>query len=171
MDIQQSQLLAAIQTIDTLVPDSRKGLPQELFYCVSRLTPLPNVDLLIVDELDQKLLTWRDDPFFGPGWHIPGGIIRFKETASERIQAVAKSELGVEVFHDTVPCEVTELMAPHRDVRGHCISLLYKCRLASALNDAMKADVCAPKNGQWAWFKHCPDNMIKQHRVFRHHFA
>ncbi len=163
-------LAMSIRIIDEQVPNSRLGLPQALFYCVSRLTPLINVDLLVCDELDRKLLTWREDAFFGPGWHIPGGIIRFKEKASERIMAVAKSELGVEVTHDATPCEVSELMAPHRDVRGHCISLLYRCRLMSALDETMKADVNAPKNGQWAWFDACPDNIIKQHLVFSHWF-
>lgn len=166
----KESIQASIQAIDSLVPNARRGLPQELFFCVSRLTPLINVDLLIVDELDRKLLTWREDAFFGPGWHIPGGIIRFKETASERIAAVATSELGAEVSHEARPCEVNELMAPHRDVRGHCISLLYRCKLVSQLDDARKAELERPHNGQWAWFRQCPEDLIKQHTIYRHCF-
>jgi colanic acid biosynthesis protein WcaH len=33
----------------------------------------------------RTLLTWRDDESFGAGWHVPGGIIRYKETAADRI--------------------------------------------------------------------------------------
>lgn len=61
------------------IPNSKAGLPQEAFYFVSQLTPMINVDLLVKNKLGQTLLTWRDDKFYGPAWHIPGGIIRFKE--------------------------------------------------------------------------------------------
>ena len=56
-----------------------------------------NVDLLIRDDTDRTLLTWRHDAFYGPGWHVPGGIIRFKESAANRIAAVAQGELGTKV--------------------------------------------------------------------------
>jgi colanic acid biosynthesis protein WcaH len=65
------------------VTDAQKGLPQELFYFVSQLTPMVNVDLLIKNQKGQTLLTWRDDQFYGSAWHIPGGIIRFKESFEE----------------------------------------------------------------------------------------
>ena len=69
----------AVLVINACLPDSKLGLPDDIFYLVSRLTPMINVDLLIVNEQNEKLLTWREDQFYGPGWHIPGGIIRFKE--------------------------------------------------------------------------------------------
>ena len=53
------------------------------------LTPLVNVDLLIKDS-GRTLLTWRDDEFYGPGWHIPGGILGFKERALDRLAKVAE---------------------------------------------------------------------------------
>lgn len=54
------------------IPNAKQGLPQEVFYFVSELTPLINVDLLIKDKSGRTLLTWRDDKFYGPAWHIPG---------------------------------------------------------------------------------------------------
>lgn len=40
-----------------------------------------NVDLLIKNvSSNETLLTWREDEYYGPGWHVPGGIVRFKET-------------------------------------------------------------------------------------------
>lgn len=50
--------------IQAHIPDSRLGLPDELFYLVSRLPPLVNVDLLIQNEKRQTLLVWRDDAFY-----------------------------------------------------------------------------------------------------------
>ena len=63
--------------IEQYIDDPREGLTEEIFYFISKLTPLVNVDLLIKNELNETLLTWRHDKFYGPAWHIPGGIIRF----------------------------------------------------------------------------------------------
>ena len=79
------------------VKNAKEGLPIDVFYFVSQLTPLINVDLLIKNKKGQVLLTWRDDRFYGPAWHIPGGIIRFKEKIEHRIEQVAQLELGASV--------------------------------------------------------------------------
>src|SRR5258705_8683005 len=70
-------MAALIRRIESQI-DTR-ALPEELFLFISRITPLINVDLLIQDYGKGTLLTWRSDRFFGPGWHVPGGIIRHKE--------------------------------------------------------------------------------------------
>ena len=85
-----------IEVLSSSIKDSREGLPKEVFLFISKLTPIVNVDLLIQDERKRTLLTWRDDGFYAPGWHIPGGIIRFKESTATRIQAVGRQELGAE---------------------------------------------------------------------------
>lgn len=159
-----------VAELDSLFPDSRRGLTNELFYFVSRLTPLVNVDLLIRNDCGAILLTWRHDQFYR-GWHIPGGIIRFKETAADRITAVALSELGATVEADPSPCEVHEKRNCERDIRGHFISLLYSARLTSELDSARKChDVSRPTNGQWAWHGTCPDNLLPNHASYRHLF-
>jgi len=165
-----AQIRDLVTELDGLFPDSRHGLPIELFYFVSRLTPLVNVDLLIRNVRGEILLTWREDQFYR-GWHIPGGIIRFKETAAERIKAVAMSELGATVEADSEPCEVHEKQNCQRDVRGHFISLLYVTRLRSG-PDAAKAcvDPDHPQNGQWAWHGRCPESLLPNHESYRHLF-
>src|SRR5262245_58107346 len=92
-----------IATLESTLGDPRLGLPEDLFLFVSRLVPLINVDLLIQDGHGGTLLTWRDDEFFGSGWHVPGGIIRYKEAAADRIRACAREELGAEVSFEAVP--------------------------------------------------------------------
>ena len=159
-----------VAELDGLFPDARRGLPIELFYFTSRLTPLVNVDLLIRNDRGEILLTWRHDQFY-KGWHIPGGIIRFKETAAERIKAVALSELGATVDAGSSPCEVHEMQDRARDIRGHFISLLYEARLASSLDASRQChDVAKPANGQWAWHGPCPDDLLPTHASYRRHF-
>jgi len=157
----------AVAVINECLPDSKLGLPDDIFYFVSRLTPMINVDLLIVNERNEKLLTWREDQFYGPGWHIPGGIIRFKELAETRISKVAELELGATVSWEPRPMVIREIMHPNRDVRGHFISMVYKCKLIGSLrseNEAPNSEQLL--NGQWRWFASMPANMIRPHLQF-----
>ena len=110
-----------ITQLEPLIPDPHRGLPEDVFLFLSRITPLINVDLLIQDNVHRTLLTWRDDGLSRSGWHVPGGIIRFKETAAERIQAVARGELGIEIEFDPVALATHEIIHPSRKVRGHFI--------------------------------------------------
>ncbi|MGC0154882.1 NUDIX hydrolase [Chromobacterium vaccinii] len=163
----QQAVLDAIDTLRQAVGSAREGLPEDIFLFVSSLTPLINVDLLIRDEQGRTLLTWRDDRYCGPGWHIPGGIIRFKERSADRIAAVAADELGASVSFDTRPLCRHEMLTPTRDVRGHFISLLHVCRLNTLPDPARRFDPAAPRAGDWAWHSHCPDNLVPVQRVYR----
>ena len=159
-------LQAAIATIREAVGSATRGLPEDVFLLASSLTPMINVDLLIQDEAGRTLLTWRHDRFYGPGWHIPGGIIRFKESAASRIAAVAAGELGATVSAGDSPIGLHEITNPQRDVRGHFISLLYACRLTSPLDESRRFAPEAPRNGDWAWHERAPDNLIAQQRIY-----
>jgi ADP-ribose pyrophosphatase YjhB (NUDIX family) len=165
VDIQK--IADAVAAINECLPDSRSGLPDDIFYLISRLTPIINVELLIVNERNEKLLTWREDQFYGPGWHIPGGIIRFKELAETRISKVAEIELGTTVSCESRPLGVHEIMNISRDIRGHFISMVYKCKLTGYLlasDEALTNNKIL--NGQWRWFASMPPNMIRPHLQF-----
>ncbi len=149
------------------VEDARRGLPQEVFLLVSRLTPLVNVDLLLRNDRGQTLLTWRADEYYGPGWHVPGGILRFKESFARRIDAVARAELGATVRSDPHPLAVNEITHPTREVRGHFVSFLYRCELLTSPDPALQFAGGAPKHGEWQWHDRCPDNLIRVHEVYR----
>lgn len=157
----------AIETLKTAIGSARGGLPEEVFLYVSSLTPMINVDLLVRDDAGRTLLTWRDDAFYGPGWHIPGGIIRFKESAGERIAAVAAGELGARVRFAPQPIALHEITNPNRDVRGHFISLLYACRLESPPDERRRFDPASPRNGHWAWHAGSPEELIRVHDIYR----
>ena len=162
-----ADLSLLLERVSQHVADPRVGLPQELFYFVSSLTPMVNVDLLIKNKKGQTLLTWRADRFHGPAWHIPGGIIRFKEGIGDRLEKVAQSEVGCGVRFSRAPIDIRSLVNTERDVRGHFISLLYLCELQGEPNPTMRATGPKPSAGQWAWHDTAPNNLIKVHEVFR----
>lgn len=162
----KNKLAEAVKVLAEAVPDPSAGLPDEVFYYISSTTPLTNVDLLIKDELGRTLLAWRNDCHAGTGWHIPGGIIRFKETIAERIHQVAMSEIGVPVDVDNKLIAINEMIHRDRDVRGHCISLLYNCRLDSSFVPKNQG-LTAADAGYLQWHERCPENMLIYHDVYR----
>lgn len=153
-----------IRRIEREIGTAESGLPEELFLFVSRVTPLVNVDLLIQDDRNRTLLTWRSDRFYGPGWHIPGGIIRYKERAAQRIHAVALRELSAQVEFGPAPVLIYEVVRANSRDRGHFISLLYRCRLMSPLDERQRFTPSAPLPGQWMWHEHCPQDLIAEHQ-------
>ena len=162
-----SNLAASLGALQAHIADPRAGLSEALFLFVSSITPLVNVDLLIQDDAGRTLLTWREDAFYGPGWHVPGGVIRFQETAAERIRAVARYELAAEVEPDPAPLAMHEMIDAGRRERGHSIALLYSCRLLGPPSESQRASSSTPLPGQWAWHETCPDNLIAEHDVYR----
>ena len=159
-----------IAALEAAIGDPRRGLPEEVFRFVSRMTPLANVDLLIQDPARGTLLTWRADEFFGRGWHLPGGVIRYKETAGERVRACARQELGVDVAFDDVPIAVAQGINP-QDTRGHHIALLMRCHLLGEPDEGRRAVQSEPAVGQWRWHARCPDDLLPVHRYYAKYFV
>jgi len=161
MDIQE-----AVNFLDTHTANKTAGLPDEIFYFISRTTPMVNVDLLIKDEAGRTLLSWRNDKYAGGGWHIPGGILRFKETMRSRILKVAQNEVGASVEFDEKPLAVNEIILPDYENRAHFISFLYKCRLPSSFevdNKGKKEN----EAGFLKWHEECPLNLIAVHGIYK----
>jgi ADP-ribose pyrophosphatase YjhB (NUDIX family) len=157
----------AIKLLRSTVADPRKGLPEDLFLLVTQLTPMVNVDLLIKDNHEGTLLTWREDPYYEPGWHVPGGIVRFKEKMEDRVRAVARDELGATVKFDRIPIAIREVIRPDREIRGHFVSMLFRCTLSSPLEESHAYRSGTPKPGEWAWHAACPENIISVHETYR----
>jgi ADP-ribose pyrophosphatase YjhB (NUDIX family) len=157
-----------VEALEAAIGDPRAGLPDEVFRFVSRTVPLINVDLLIQDDRARTLLTWRHDEFYGPGWHLPGSIIRFKETAAQRVQACARAEIGAEVRCGDAPLLVNESIATQR-TRGHHIGLLYRCALVTPPAPALAAGD-PPLAGQWRWHDACPPDLVAEQIVYARFF-
>ena len=161
------ELKKIIDILESSIQNPSKGLPEELFLFLSRITPIINVDLLIKNEQNHTLLTWRDDSYYPPGWHVPGGIIRYKETIAERVYAVAKNELGAEVKFDPVPLAINGVIHDTRKNRGHFISLLYQCSLVTQPDEDLRCKSNSPNPSEWMWHGSCPANMISVHEMYR----
>ena len=125
-------IVEALRFLEKQVADPSQGLPEEVFCYISKMTPLVNVDLLIKDERGRTLLSWRNDPYAGKGWHVPGGIVRFRESLEARAKKVAEIEIGTILDFEKVPIAVNQFICPEQPVRSHFISFLYKCFLPGA---------------------------------------
>ncbi|OGF47557.1 MAG: hypothetical protein A2231_04435 [Candidatus Firestonebacteria bacterium RIFOXYA2_FULL_40_8] len=155
-----------IKYLDNKVPKPSSGLPEELFLYVSRITPLINVDLLIKDEKGRTLLAWRDDEYCGKGWHVPGGIVRFREKMEERVKKVAQIEIGSQIKINPRPIAFNQLIHRERKVRSHFISFLFLCSLPKKYVLKNKGLV-AGEAGYLKWHEKYPDNMIKWHKIYK----
>ena len=138
-------------------------LPQHLFDYVSSITPLISVELIITCPSGLVLLSWRDDGMYGPGWHLPGGIVRHKESLIDRIRIVALKECSIETITSCTFLQVNQVMNPHRDLRGHFITLVY----GLTIDYMPTTDQNAYQNGSLGLFTSAPANLIEQHRRFQ----
>lgn len=169
MDI--SKIDSAVTQLFNSHIEANKGLPENLFLLISSLVPIPNVDLLITNEKNQILLSWRDDECYGKGWHIPGGCIRFGETMQQRIQETALAELGTNVIAEKEPIAVRDVIRPPREelrdenIRGHNLAVLYRCMLPQGfeVDNKNKKEY---ENGYLKWFEKIPKNILSVHDVY-----
>lgn len=153
--------------------DPEKGLGQELFLTISSLVPIVNVDLLVYNEQGQFLLTKRNDPHCGKGWHVPGGCVRFKETCEERIRKVALKELGIkDITFDKNPIKVFEIIhndkrpISNQNERAHFITLVYKCHVDDSCQ-INNRELTEDDAGFIRWFDKLPDDLLSIQNCYR----
>ncbi len=91
-------------------------------------TPVLAVDALIVDPARGVVLIRRANPPFQGRWALPGGFVEVGETCEAACVREAREETGLEVK----PVELLGVYStPDRDPRGHTVSPVYLCRVAS----------------------------------------
>lgn len=159
-----------IKGIREYIDNPRNGLPEDVFLFATEITPMVNVDLLIRDDEGRILLAWRDDDIYGAGWHVPGGIIRIKESFSERIQKTAEIELGCNVIVGTTPLEVVPIICQDMEVRGHFISFIYECKLPKDYK-INNGKLSRYERGYLEWHKKFPREMLEVHGFYRKYFV
>lgn len=152
-----------ILEVEQFVNNPKNGLPDDVFYFVGRMTPFINVDLLIKSPDIGTILTWREDIYSGKGWHLPGGIIRFREKISKRIQQVATKELGIKIKDFRGPIAVNQILTQQKE-RSHFISLLYECSL-NKIEKKKIVDI-SKKNKNIKFFKSKPKKLLKWHKIY-----
>ena len=146
--------------------EQEKGLGTELFLFSSTLAPVVNVDLLIIDEKDRMLLSWRNDIQTNSGWHVPGSCIRFRERLEDAIQRCAKEEIGTSVIHSVEPIKVYEFQwngyrpkVKDQRERAHFIALLYACKVPYDY-DIERHNLPKNKPGHLEWFETIPEDFL-----------
>ncbi len=159
-----------LNQIRMYIGKAENGLPEELFLFATEITPLVNVDLLIRDEVGRILLAWRKDKFYEEGWHVPGGIIRLKETFENRIRKVGEIEIGCpDIIFNSTPIEIVPIICPEMKQRGHFISFVYECRLPEGFEIHNK--MSENEAGYLEWHERCPDNILKVHEFYRKYWG
>lgn len=135
------QLTSLIKKIDK----PHEGLPQPVFDALLNIVPFVACELVIKNKKG-ILLTWREDKWW-KGWHIPGGLLRYRENFDERIQKVAWEELGVNItnYKFLFPINYSQ------GIRGHVVSLIFICETKMT-----------PKDGKF--FKKMPKDIIEAHK-------
>lgn len=164
-DVNGTVLQAYSRALSCRDVDPRRGLPDEVFGFALQIVPMVNVDLLVRDDSWRILWAWREDAF-GTGWHLPGGIIRFRERWQSRIAEVARIELGAEVSADEHPCRTLQLLDGER---GHFLTLLFRCTLRGELQPprGLIPPDAQPEPEQLCWFDAVPQSLYPAHETYR----
>ena len=163
-----------IEKIESHVKNPSKGLPEDIFNLAGRLTPFINVDLLVQDDLGRTLLSWRDESLFEnnlrSAWHIPGGIIRLRETISARLHKVAMNEMGGKLISfSKEPLKVGQFIDHHTKNRSHHIGLLYKCKLEDNYEIDNK-NLNFGDSGFLEWHSSPPDDFHSHQLAYKDYF-
>ena len=146
------------------------GLGKRIFLILSQLTPITNVELIIKTSHNKSLLIFRDDEFYGPGWHLPGGVLRFKEKSSTRIIKTIENEIGVfsPKIQDIKLIGIFEIVNLKMIVRSHFISLIFKVTLEENANQFKDFNPHNEYlNGEVAAHVESPNNLIKEHLKYK----
>lgn len=163
----------AVELLRRAEINTDNGMQEELFLLVSSLVPLPNVDLLVVDQQGRLLLSRRNDPFYEKNWHIPGGCMRFNEDFAHRVQETARLELGSTVTFDETPLAVRNVIRgpketlPHPRERGHNVAILYRCKLPENYQTQLhNQGMTEEDNGYLKWFSRLPEDFSSVQHVY-----
>lgn len=154
--------------LNKIVKNPHLGLPDSLFYFATRITPMVNVDLLVISKKYGIFLTWRDDEYAGRGWHLPGGIIRINESFLERANQVAKKELNLSIKKIIGPFDINQIIFKNMFYRSHFISLLFKCYLSSS--EELQLLKLAKNDKNSRFFKKIPKDLIRSHYIYSKYF-
>jgi hypothetical protein len=164
-----------IEKIESHIENPSKGLPEDIFNLAGRLTPFINVDLLVQDDLGRTLLSWRDESLFennlSSAWHIPGGIIRLRETISQRLDKVAMNEMGGKLISfSKKPLRITQHIDHHIENRSHHIGLLYRCKLEENY-EINNNNLNFGDSGFLEWHSSAPDNLHGNQLIYKDYFS
>ena len=156
------------RTLDSLL-EPTKGLGKDLFYLASMLSPQVCVEVFAFIGCTRGIvMVYRDDEFYGPGWHLPGGVIRSRENIATRIGKTLERETGITSHNAKIlSCiSLAESFDTSKPIRSHFLSIgmLVEVRKQEHLESysASKQYV----NGDCAVHYTLPQDIIKEHKKY-----
>ena len=126
-------------------------ISEKLFQKIKQNMPLSCVDLILIKN-DQFLLVKRTIPPYKNKWCLPGGIIKKDQKIIDRLNNVAKCELGVKV-KILKPLGFYEKIYRDRHDISHCF-------VVTSENKNFTLDFQADK---FRFFKYIPNNTALFH--------
>ena len=116
------------------------------------------------------MLLWRDDQHYGPGWHLPGGIIRFREQMIKRVEKVAFGECNVVPKNIVGPLEYFESIDIQQRERSHFITFIFSCEIDMPKTQLTFGYDWLVNLKKGKFFKVFPNDMIPLHHKYRKFF-
>jgi|SRR3989338_7073753 len=117
--------------IEGLAPAEKRYLTDDEYAFIFQRVPRLCLDFAIIKD-NQILLAQREiDPLKGC-WHLPGGMVRYKENVDQAAERILKSELGAKPLskkflgYMEFPNEINEHGIP-----VHSVSIVFLTELAS----------------------------------------
>lgn len=131
-----------------------RNIPEKTFQLIKNNIPFSCVDLILVNENDEFLLVKRKIEPYKNKWCLPGGIVKKGQKLENKLQEVAKKELGIKT-HDVRPLGFYEKIYPKRHDISHC----FICRTK---HDSITLDFQASSA---RFFKQIPNNTAQFHVI------
>lgn len=130
-----------IKVMVQLLKKAYSPFPYTVFIALCKIVPMIAIDVAIMLDKNRVLLTHRKDDFYN-GWHIPGSILRYKESPNDAIKRVCQKELSLKI---SKPCFASFFNI--HDIRGHVITLLYTARPINKPKQGLYFKVGEPPRG------------------------
>lgn len=121
--------------------------PYPVFIALCKSVPVVAVDIALMKNKNQLLLTYRDDEFY-KGWHVPGSILLYGEDPITAFYRAAKKELGL-APKDLLKIKFQTYIS-YADVRESGIVLLFTA--------TSRAE---PKDGKYFNLNNLPEDFLK----------
>lgn len=100
--------------------------PYPVFVALCKSVPMIAVNLAVMPDNRRLLLTYREDEFY-KGWHIPGSILRYRESLADVFKRIGRQELKMKIKS----IRFVNYFIEHSR-RGHELILLFVARPVGA---------------------------------------
>ena len=138
---------------------NRRLTDEEYEFIFSRV-PRLCLDFIIIKD-DRILLSQRDiEPYKG-FWHLPGGMVRYKESFDDAAERILQDELGVSPTNKESAGFIEFLKEVNENgLHTHSVSIVFKTKLGEGKirgsNQASEVD----------FFESLPENVIPPQKKF-----